>query len=133
MPLDASDFVPPGGELKEQMFPDRDNLANAIQGWIQTANTKLASDFSGAVPDEAVEAFVYWKAYWDVYLRMSAEPQSLGVSETLNYQYVQAQAERFKDMALEWKDKLEEIRAPETAQEDDTGPTSGSVNASVSW
>ena len=133
MPLTPTDFTPPEGDLKEQMFPDRQNLTDAIQGWINAANTALSGELSGAALDDGVEAWVYWKAYRDVYLRMSSEPQSVGVSETVNYQYVQAQAERFKELSDEWKETLDTIRYGEEDDPTDELPTSGFSDNTASW
>lgn len=108
MAVAATDLIEPRGRITGSMFPADDpaQLVARVQRYLDAAYTR--SDVAAlSSPDEAAEHYAYARAFEAVYLRMSAEPSSVSMSDggsgAVSTSYTQSQIATFKNMAdAEW-------------------------------
>lgn len=75
------DFISPEGQLTPDLFPGRD-LASLVSAWLTDANVRSAAADTVDQQEQAAIAWVYYRAYFDVWQRLSSNPASLSLDGT---------------------------------------------------
>lgn len=69
----SANFIQPDGELFAALFPN-DDLDNLVSGWLAKARDEVtALNITSTYQDAAALAYVYWRAYDQICLRMANE------------------------------------------------------------
>ncbi len=77
MSLSAEQLKAPQGELEESFFPLGD-LGDRLDAWLAEANARVGS-LASAIRDSAAKAYVYYRAFDAIQLRLSTEPASVSL------------------------------------------------------
>jgi len=73
MSVTSASCIQPEGELFEALFPSA-NLDELVSGWLAKASAEIAAlGIASAYQDAAALAYVYWRAYDHIWLRMANE------------------------------------------------------------
>lgn len=125
--MEATDFIAPTGLLTESLFPGQ-TLADLVTAWLAEAESKAAAADTLEQQNEAIAAWVYYRAYFDVWQRLSSNPSQLSLDGT-SYGMGQDQINSF--LAL-WKSYRADYDA---AMGLDRGETivSRSTKAKATW
>lgn len=79
--MDVTDFISPDGLLTADLFPGK-NLEAMVSAWLTEAEIKAAAANTVERQTEATRAWVYYRAYFDVWQRLSSSPSSLSLDGT---------------------------------------------------
>lgn len=79
--MDVTDFISPDGLLTAALFPGQ-NLEAMVSAWLTEAESKAAAADTVERQTEAARAWVYYRAYFDVWQRLSSNPSSLSLDGT---------------------------------------------------
>ena len=79
--MDETDFISPVGFLTPDLFPGRD-LTTLVTAWLADAVSKASAAATLEQLNEAVKSWVYYRAYFDVWQRLSSNPSSLSLDGT---------------------------------------------------
>lgn len=79
--MDVTDFIAPVGLLTPTLFPGQ-NLETLVAAWLTEAESKAAAADTVERQTEATRAWVYYRAYFDVWQRLSSNPSSLSLDGT---------------------------------------------------
>lgn len=101
MPLVASDFIYPAGELKTGWFPDED-LSASLAVWIAQGVLETPSEATEEQEDAVVRGFTYWRAYDSKTMQMAASPDSAAIVGEISRTQVQGR-KFFQAKAAEWR------------------------------
>lgn len=78
---EIDEFISPEGQLTPDLFPGRE-LALLVSAWLTDANVRSAAADTVDQQEQAVLAWVYYRAYFDVWQRLSSNPASLSLDGT---------------------------------------------------
>jgi len=71
--LTSANCVQPEGELFPALFPN-DTLEDLVSGWLAKAADEIAAlNITSTYQDDAAKAYVYWRGYDHICLRMASE------------------------------------------------------------
>lgn len=111
MTVSVTDCIQPEGELFGALFPDN-NLEDLVSGWLTKGVARVAAlGIAAASQDDAVIAYVYWRAYDQISLRMANEFASKTVhSGAGDATIAQTNDQRkfMQDRAQYWYDRFNE-------------------------
>lgn len=79
--MDVTDFISPDGLLTADLFPGK-NLEAMVSAWLTDGETRAAAADTLERRNEAATAWVYYRAYFDVWQRLSSNPASLSLDGT---------------------------------------------------
>lgn len=79
--MEPTDFISPAGLLTTDLFPGRD-LTALVEAWLAEAESKSSAAATLEQQNEAIKAWVYYRAYFDVWQRLSSNPSSLALDGT---------------------------------------------------
>jgi hypothetical protein len=79
--MDVTDFISPDGLLTTALFPGQ-NLETLVSAWLTEAEARAAAADTVERQTEAVAAWVYYRAYFDVWQRLSSNPSQLSLDGT---------------------------------------------------
>lgn len=79
--MEETDFIAPVGLLTAALFPGQ-NLEAMVSAWLTEAESKAAAAATPEQQNEAIRAWVYYRAYFDVWQRLSSNPASLSLDGT---------------------------------------------------
>ena len=79
--MEVADFISPVGLLTAALFPGQ-NLEAMVSAWLTEAETRAAAAATVEQQTEAVKSWVYHRAYFDVWQRLSSNPASLSLDGT---------------------------------------------------
>lgn len=134
MPLVASDFVYPVGELWVEWFPN-ENLSDNLAVWIAQGSAQVPSGATTEQGDDIVRSFAYWRAYDSKTMQMADAPDSAALSGEISRTQVQGR-KFFQAKAAEWRAAFDSAVgvAGSTGSQDSTPPrVSQTVEFSVSF
>lgn len=100
--LTVEQLIAPAGEIERAMFPDDDGdqLKARVTIWLNEATSRVAA-VAAAEVDNATRAYVNFRAFRAVYLRLSALPTSVSITDEGSHGYTADQAVRFGKLADE--------------------------------
>jgi hypothetical protein len=101
VPIQPADFLAPQGDLEPDWFPDEEDVSARLAGYINEAAVK-ASGLVDEVLEAALVAWVYHRAYHSIWVRLSANPNSLTFADQGSRSYNQSQINSFRDLAREY-------------------------------
>ncbi len=107
--IDTEEFLAPLGFIEpETMFPEEDEetLDARIQAYVEQANT-LVSALAVDAQKAAIINYVYWKAFFAVYVSLSGTPSSYSMADEGSNVYSTAQIANFKTLADQYKAAFE--------------------------
>lgn len=128
MALQSGDFVEPKGELREDMFPGVDDLTATgghIETWLGEAQDKTDDE-------DAQEHWVYYRAYHQVWLRLTTNPQQADLDEEGSLRYTDKQVASFKELADQHREEFEDV-VGETDEPQGRSVRSQSRSSTTSW
>lgn len=79
--MEETDFIAPVGLLTESLFPGQ-TLLTLVTAWLTEAESKAAAADTLERRNEATRAWVYYRAYFDVWQRLSSNPSQLSLDGT---------------------------------------------------
>jgi len=138
MALTASDFTEPEGELRADMFPGVDDLEATdgyLDTWLDEAGAKVSASgasLSSEEETEAKKAWVYHRAFKQVWLRLTTNPREADLDEEGNLRYSDDQVGAFKEMADQYRESFEAL-AGETSEPQPDETRSQSRSSSTAW
>lgn len=115
MALSASDFTEPDGELRADMFPGVDDLEASggyLETWISDAQSELSNSSASLTTseeDDAKEAWVYYRAYKSVWLRLTTNPHQADLDDGGSLKYTDQQVQNFKELADQYREDAEAL------------------------
>ena len=133
MALSAGDFTEPEGELRADMFPGVDDLETSggyLDTWLGEANAKVSASsasLSSNEKEDAKIAWVYYRAYHQVWLRLTTNPRQEDLNEDGSLRYSDEQVKALEELAATHKETFEGL----TTEEGDSEPTSEHRSRSV--
>lgn len=133
MALSAGDFTEPEGELRPEMFPGVTDLKATdgyLDTWLSEANTKVSgstASLSAEEEEDAKKAWVYYRAYHQVWLRLTTNPRQEDLNEDGSLRYSDEQVKALEELAATYKEIFEGI----TTEPGDSEPTSEHRSRSV--
>lgn len=114
----SANCIQPEGELFGALFPDN-NLDDLVSGWLTKAGDEItALNIASTYQDAAALAYVYWRAYDHIALRLASSPSNLSVDSGSVTKTVSAdQRAYFQNRALFWQNQFYsyETEQPEVA------------------
>lgn len=115
----SAQCVQPEGELFAELFPNND-LANLVSGWLAKASDEVtALNIASTNQNDAALAYVYWRAYDHICLRMANEFASKTIhSGAGDATIAQTNDQRkfFQDRRQFWYDRFYSYQPPTDAQ-----------------
>lgn len=99
--MNSTDFLSPKGDLELEWFPEEEDVNSRIDGYIQEGTDK-AGALSGETLTAAVSAWVYHRAYRAIWVRLSANPNSVTFNDQGSRSYNQSQINSFADLARDY-------------------------------
>lgn len=137
--MTASDFTFPEGQVREDNFPDHTTteLESAIETWITSAETKVAEanatdvNLDSDEQEEAVSAWVYYRAFQSVYLRLRNDPLEADLGDGGSLKYTEDQVQSFMQRAQFFREKFQEYVSPDDRTPET--PRSSYVQSSAHW
>jgi hypothetical protein len=100
VPLIATDFIEPAGELSTELFPGKD-LTAFVTAWLAEAETKASGE-------AAQRAWVLHRAYTTVANRMHNDP-ALGREGNVQSQTTDAQIAHWRERAIQERHEFEAL------------------------
>lgn len=135
MDLKASQFMEPAGELREDMFPGTENVESShVNTWLSQAEEEVATseeDLSDAEKRQAKKAYVYYRAYHAVWLRLTTTPREADVEEDGSLRYSDAQVARFKELSDQHEATFERLTEVDPDETEETPTRSQSVSSTT--
>ncbi len=117
--LTPANCVQPEGELFPLLFPN-DVLEDMVSGWLaKAADEIVALNVASTYHDEAAKAYVYWRGYDHISLRMASEFASRTVhSGAGDATLTQTNDQRkfFQERAAFWQGQFYSYQPPTDAQ-----------------
>lgn len=103
MALQLGQLIAPGGDIERAMFPDdsADQLNARVTTWLNEADSRTGDITDTDERDAANKAYVNYRAFRAVYLRLSAMPTSVSITDEGSHSYTAEQAVRFGKLADE--------------------------------
>lgn len=106
MPLKASQFIAPLGNLRREMFPKED-LPTRLDLYLAEAYTKVG-DLPDPVDEDAmVTAFVYHKAYSALHAAMLAAPSNTTLADQGSVSWSAEQMKEIGRLAQSYQEQVE--------------------------
>jgi len=139
MALSAGDFTEPEGELRPEMFPgvsDLEATDGYLDTWLGEANTKVSASNASLSSDEkedAKKAWVYYRAYHQVWLRLTTNPRQEDLNEDGSLRYSEEQVKAFEELAATHKETFEGLATEEGDSEPTSEHRSKSVATTTRW
>jgi hypothetical protein len=115
MALSAADFTEPDGQLRADMVPGVDDLEvtdGYLDTWLSEAEQKVSGSSASLSPGEkedAKEAWVYYRAFHQVWIRLTTNPRQADLDEDGSLRYSDEQVAAFKELADQNRESFEEI------------------------
>lgn len=100
--MDVADFIAPVGLLTPTLFPGQ-TLETLVAAWLAEAETRAAAAATLEQHTEAVRSWVYYRAYFDVWQRLSSNPASLALDGT-SYGMGQEQIAAYLNLANSYQE-----------------------------
>lgn len=138
MALKRSDFTEPDGELRSDMFPgvtDLEATGGYIDTWLNDAQSEVdasSASLSSSEEDQAKEAWVYYRAYRSVWLRLTTNPHQADLDDGGSLRYTDQQVQNFKELADQYREDAEELLG-ETTETQDPEVRSRSQSPDTRW
>jgi len=126
MALSESDFTEPEGELRSDMFPGVDDLeagGGYLETWLGEADSKVSASTQKMTSREkktAKKAWVYARAYRQVWLRLTTNPREADLEEDGSLRYSDDQVAAFKARADSYEETYEDLAGEEPGPEPST-------------
>lgn len=139
MAVVPAQLLAPSGPITPLLFPGEDTnaLTSRLQAYIDNAGLRsevIAA--AGDVPraDNMIIAFALWTAFTDVYIRMSAQPLTINVTEKGGHGYNTEQLRNMKALAQKYWDDFVNLQiVPVPATTPGATPGTQSVSTDVRW
>jgi hypothetical protein len=128
MAFSASNFTEPEGELRSDMFPGVDDL-EASDGYL---DTWLGEATGKSENEQAQEHWVYYRAFHQVWLRLTTSPRQADLEEDGSLRYSDEQVAAFKEMASQHREAFESIEG-ESEEVQEPEVRSQSRSSTTSW
>lgn len=101
MAVVAADLTAPKGELQTTWFT---NLPASLAVWIPLGVALAPSGATTAQADRVTTAYVYWRGFSDVLLRMSGDPNSVSIDKgDISASFSKDQRDQFAAKVAEWR------------------------------
>ena len=139
MDFSVGDFTEPEGELRADMFPGVDDLEASggyLDTWLSEANAKVSASNASLSSDEkedAKKAWVYYRAYHQVWLRLTTNPRQEDLNEDGSLRYSDEQVKAFEELAATCKETFEGLTTEEGNPEPTSEHRSKSVATTTRW
>jgi hypothetical protein len=132
MAVTAEDLIAPEGELEAALFPAGD-LQSRVAAYLADAQGRIAS-VAPAQQDDAVTAWVHYRAYTAVARRLAVEPEQAKVDDE-SRTYNRKQVEYFQELATAARSQFERLTSapPAPDQQRRRYPGSSSVSTEAVW
>ena len=115
----SASCVQPEGELFAALFPN-DTLEDLVSGWLTKAADEVAAlNVASTYHDEAAKAYVYWRGYDHISLRMASEFASKTVHSgagDATLSQTNDQRKFFQERATFWQSQFYSYQPPADAQ-----------------
>jgi hypothetical protein len=99
----VADLTAPTGELQASWF-STPSLATAAGIWIVLGADRVPEGATSDQSDAVVTAYVYWRGYGDVLMRMARDPNSVSIDKgDISASYAADQRKYFAAKVAEWK------------------------------
>lgn len=98
--MDIADFLSPVGLLTADLFPGQ-NIEAMVAAWLIQAEQHAAAAPTDRQA-EAAEAWVYYRAYHNVWQRLSSNPASLSLDGT-SYSMGQEQIAAYRSLWMQYQ------------------------------
>ena len=101
MATNTGQYLLPEGELNENWFPEIDPMAFLRKRVEEATSRSDIEDLTGERRRDAIQAFVYMKAYRHIYRRKADDPNAWSSDGQGSEQQSNRQVQRWKEMAEE--------------------------------